>query len=105
MGNIAFTEDFGLGSRGESGIQQQRNTLRKWLMTFGFFSRLYPFVDWMKKMVIGNFVRVYGPRYEGGLGASQRLRNKLLQNRLEDLADGKSERKNDMMQRLVSPEV
>ena len=101
MGNFAFTTDFKM-RRADFVIEPLRKTLRKWLVTFGFFSRLHPLVSWMKQTFIGSLVRYYGPRYGGTLGASQRLRNELLQDRLD--SDAKNSKKHDLMQRSVLSE-
>lgn len=74
----------------------------KWLVTFGSFSRLYPFVNWMKGVSIGSFVRFYGPRYGGTLGATQRMRDEFFQGRLEELIESTGEKKDDVMQTSVS---
>ncbi|KAF4632208.1 hypothetical protein G7Y89_g5919 [Cudoniella acicularis] len=69
-------------------------------MPLNVFSRLYPFTEWLKTTWFKSML-VATPKKKNGVGVLMRWRDKLLEQRLRDLEQGKKKERVDIMQSFL----
>lgn len=67
------------------------------LLPFGIMARLYPFTDWVKSTFLGKYT-VASPEQKSGIGLLMRFRDRLIQQRYDDIDAGKSSGRVDLLQ-------
>ncbi|KAF2024159.1 cytochrome P450 [Setomelanomma holmii] len=69
------------------------------LRAFGLMARLWPFTNFIKKTPLGKYL-IAKPEDDSGIGMLMRFRDKLLQQRLRDIEEGKVDRV-DLLQTFI----
>ena len=64
----------------------------------GLFGELWPFTEWAKTTWIGQRHMVMTPEHKGGIGPMMRFRDKLFEDRLQNIRDGKLSNRVDILQ-------
>jgi hypothetical protein len=59
------------------------------MMAFGLLARFHPFTTWVKQTTLGKRILVATPQDDSGIGVLMRYRDKLLEERLRDIEEGK----------------
>lgn len=67
------------------------------LPVFGLMARLYPFTEWAKSTWMGKYL-VANPEDDNGMGVLMRWRDKLLNDRIRDIEEGKARDRVDLLQ-------
>jgi cytochrome P450 len=99
MSEVAFGAPFGFVAKG-GDVAGLIKGLRDGLIPFATMARLYPLTNLVKKTWLGNRLFVVKPEHENGFGALMRFRDRLIEKRLQDLAEGKTVRF-DLLQMLI----
>lgn len=68
------------------------------LPAFGFLARMHSFTDFVKRTWIGEKYLVAKPEDDSGIGALMRFRDRLLNQRLEEIKAGSTDGRIDMVQ-------
>ena len=71
------------------------------LPLFGVVSRLYPFTEWIKSTWLGEKYFVVTPEHKSGFGTIMRFRDRLINERIEDIKMGKASGRVDLIQQYV----
>lgn len=97
---IGFGAPFGFIEQGKDVgnlIQEFRNGMP----VFGTLARLYPFTSWIKTTWFGDRYLVAKPEHKSGIGALMRTRDRVIQQRRDDIEAGKTSGRVDLLQTYV----
>ena len=97
ISDVGFGAPFGFVRSGSdvSGLIQG---FHDGLPGFGVMARLYPFTNWIKNTWFGERYLVARPEHDSGIGILMRFRDRLLEERKEDLKAGKAGDRTDFLQ-------
>lgn len=71
------------------------------ITAFGILARLHPFMTWVKSTWLGRKYLVAKPEDSSGIGVLMRYRDKLLEDRLKQIAEGKTVDRVDLLQTFI----
>jgi cytochrome P450 len=71
------------------------------MTAFGLLARFHPFTTWIKKTWLGEKYLVAKPEDDSGIGVLMRYRDKLLDERLQDITNGKTGETVDLLQTFI----
>lgn len=97
ISEIGFGAPFGFIEKGED-VAGLIKGFHDGLPAFGLLARLYPFTYWVKSTWVGEKYLVAKPEDDSGIGILMRFRDRLIAERLEANADGKSQGRIDLLQ-------
>ncbi|KAH7066573.1 cytochrome P450 [Paraphoma chrysanthemicola] len=98
ISEIGFGAPFGF-VESESDVGGLIQGFHDGLLPFGLMARLWPFTNYIKGTPLGKYL-IAKPEDDTGIGMLMRFRDKLLQQRLQDIAEGKVDRV-DLLQTFI----
>ena len=97
ISDIAFGGPFGFVEKGED-VGGLVKGFRDALPLFGVMGTLYPFTAWVKSTWLGTKYLVAKPEDASGAGTLMRFRDRLLSERISEIANGKDRERVDLLQ-------
>ncbi|KAF3398584.1 Cytochrome P450 momooxygenase gsfF [Penicillium rolfsii] len=99
ISEIGFGAPFGFVEKGEDigGLIQG---FHDGLPAFGLLARIHPFTSWMKTTFMKKYL-VSTPQDDSGIGVLMRFRDRLIQERLDDIQSGKKMDRIDLLQTFL----
>lgn len=99
ISEIGFGAPFGFIEKGEDvgGLIQG---FHDGLAAFGLLARLHPFTSWMKTTFMKKYL-VATPQDDSGIGVLMRFRDRLIDERMQDINSGKPVDRVDLLQKLI----
>lgn len=98
ISEVGFGAPFGF-VESESDVGGLIQGFHDGLMPFGLMARLWPFTNFIKKTPLGKYL-IAKPEDDSGIGMLMRFRDKLMNQRLQDVAEGKVDRV-DLLQTFI----
>ncbi|KAH7395175.1 cytochrome P450 [Phaeosphaeria sp. MPI-PUGE-AT-0046c] len=98
ISEVGFGAPFGF-VESESDVGGLIQGFHDGLLPFGLMARLWPFTNFIKKTPLGKYL-IAKPEDDSGIGMLMRFRDKLMQQRLQDVAAGKVDRV-DLLQTFI----
>ncbi|KAH8666434.1 flavonoid 3',5'-hydroxylase [Xylariales sp. PMI_506] len=99
ISEVGFGAPFGFIEQGKD-VEGLIQGFHDGLVPFGLMARLYPFTNWVKSTFMGKYL-VATPEQQSGIGTLMRFRDKLIQQRYEDIESGKSVGRIDLLQTFI----
>lgn len=100
ISEIGFGAPFGFIETGED-VGGLIKGFHDGLPAFGLMCRLHPFTSWIKSTFLNKYL-VASPEQESGIGSLMRFRDKLLNQRVEDMKKGTTGGRIDLLQTYVN---
>ena len=99
ISEIGFGEPFGFIEKGEDigGLIQG---FHDGLPAFGLLARLHPFTSWVKTTFLKKYL-VAKPADNSGIGVLMRFRDRLIDQRITDIENGKKSDRTDLLQTFL----
>lgn len=97
ISDLGFGGPFGFIEKG-GDVGGLIKGFRDGLPLFGLLASLYPFTTWIKTTWIGTKFLVPNPADASGIGTLMRFRDGLLTERINDIENGKSRERVDLLQ-------
>ncbi|KAJ5409605.1 uncharacterized protein N7487_003964 [Penicillium crustosum] len=99
ISEIGFGEPFGFIEKGEDigGLIQG---FHDGLPAFGLLARLHPFTSWIKTTFLKKYL-VAKPEDNSGIGVLMRFRDRLIDQRIKDIQDGRKSDRTDLLQTFL----
>ncbi|ROT39950.1 flavonoid 3',5'-hydroxylase [Sodiomyces alkalinus F11] len=99
ISSVGFGAPVGFIEKGEdvSGLIQ---AFHDGLVPFGLMARLYPFTNWVKSTFLGKYL-VASPEQDSGIGILMRFRDRLIEQRFQDIKAGTTNGRFDLLQTFV----
>jgi hypothetical protein len=98
ISEVGFGAPFGF-VESESDVGGLIQGFHDGLLPFGVMARLWPFTNFVKKTPLGKYL-IAKPEDDSGIGMLMRFRDKLMQQRLRDVEEGKVDRV-DLLQTFI----
>lgn len=98
ISEVGFGAPFGF-VESESDVGGLIQGFHDGLLPFGLMARLWPFTNFIKKTPLGKYL-IAKPEDDSGIGMLMRFRDKLMEQRLQDVAAGKVDRV-DLLQTFI----
>jgi cytochrome P450 len=98
ISEVGFGAPFGF-VESESDVGGLIRGFHDGLLPFGLMARLWPFTNFIKKTPLGKYL-IAKPEDDSGIGMLMRFRDKLMQQRLKDVKEGKVDRV-DLLQTFI----
>lgn len=99
ISTVGFGAPFGFIEQGKD-VEGLIQGFHDGLVPFGIMARLYPFTNWVKSTFLGKYL-IASPEQESGIGTLMRFRDRLIQQRRDDIKNGTAGGRMDLLQRYV----
>ncbi|CAG9973281.1 unnamed protein product [Clonostachys byssicola] len=99
ISSVGFGAPVGFIEQGDD-IEGLIRAFHDGMVVFGLMARLHPLVNWVKSTFLGKYM-VATPEQNSGIGTMMRFRDRLIEQRLEDLESGAYDGRTDLLQTFI----
>ncbi|TEA13252.1 Cytochrome P450 monooxygenase gsfF [Colletotrichum sidae] len=99
VSDVGFGQEFGFIEQ-EKDVEGLIQGFHDGLTPFGIMARCWPFTNWIKSTFLAQYL-VASPEQDSGIGTLMRFRDRLIAKRLEDIAQGRTNGRLDLLQTFI----